>query len=1447
MNYAASIAQQCFSSPRHPHARAAVLADLFNDLEMFVQLEQRIAALPNERLRGAAFEVFAEAWLATQRLSQARNIWPADSVPSEIQSILRLPLKDMGVDGVFDTRLDEYICYQAKFRTGRPSLAWGEIATFFGLADFAAERLLFTNCDDVSEIAEQRRDVVFVRGSDLDRLTPEDFRAISEWIAGAAAAIPKKTPKPHQEKAIKHILRAFETKPRVTALMACGTGKTLVALWAAERLQARSVLVLVPSLALVRQVLHEWLHETNWSEIEYLCVCSDESVDRGNDELVVRPSDVDFKVTTQSSVVREFLVRESSAVRVVFSTYQSSPVVAAASEGLPPFDFAVFDEAHKTAGREGARFAFALSDGRLGINRRLFMTATPRHYDVEVRDKAGDAKLVYSMDDPEVYGSVAHRISFSEAANLGVISDYKVVISVVTSEMVTNELLRRGTVLVSGEEIKAAQVANQIALRRAVEEYGVRKIFTFHSRLSAAESFTSDRAEGIRQHVPGFAFFFVKGLMPAAYRDKLLREFSTLPRAIMSNARCLTEGVDLPAVDMVAFFSPKRSLVDIVQATGRAMRRAPGKAFGYVLVPLYVEHTQGETVDQAVHRRKFDEVMRVLQSLKEHDDLLAQIVSDMRIERGRTGGYDDARFRERVELLGPTLSLETLRRSITTACIDALGETWFERYGELAAYKEESGHCDIPKRSTGKLKKLANWIVQQRVSRNDGTLTREKIELLDRLGFKWSPYGHRWRENYLALIQFKQRFGDCRVPQEWKENRKLATWVCTQRLRRKAGALSDDRIRALDKLGFDWHVDVGTWEQRFAELCAFKQRFKNTRVNVKWSENPQLGAWVVSQRYRRRRGKLRTDYEQRLNEIGFEWDVLGPDLVRWEKMFNRLLEFRDQKFRFVSRDNTPLAEWMQRQRRLHRRGKLSSDLEARLTAIGFPWVANPSKTWDEMLGELALHRKATGSCEFSTGLTITCGLKRWCTIQRKLHAAGQLTADQTEKLNVLGFVWNHRKVAQHSAGEKPLHESSTWDTMLRELVEYFKIHGNFNVPQVWRPKPALGRWVAGQRSAWRQGQLSKDRQRSLEAIGFDWRVHDATWEDTFERAREFFTTFRRGKSAAKIPRELRNWMITQRLQKRNGKLDAERESRLSEAGFDWNPHQSRWQQFYDSLEDFYHIHRHCRVPADWPENPSLAHWVAGQRASKRAGKLSADRVRALERLGFAWAIEHSSKRGLYSGSSLADWEETFSKVREFKQVNGHFAFPQKTLLADWAIKQRILRRNKELDPARERALNEIGFDWDPINNRWERMFNELLEFKRRYGHVNVPQKSRQYPKLAAWVAKQRFDKKKNRRILATRAHRLDELGFTWAFSPPASWEQRFSELLAYRQEQGNCNVPQHWAPNKQLGKWVNTQRTAYKRGKISPEKQKLLEEIGFAWRLAPTNKRLVPPSASIAA
>ena len=329
-------------------------------------------------------------------------------------------------------------------------------------------------------------------------------------------------------------------------------------------MSAPRILVLLPSLALLRQTLHEWLRETHLPSLAYLCVCSDPTVKEGIDALATQQSDLDFQVSTDTASVRRFLDAPFAGVKMIFSTYQSASVVGAAMQPGEAFDFAVFDEAHKTAGREGRNFALALDDKNLSIHKRLFLTATPRHYNPQKRDKEGEAQLVFSMDNPEVYGTQIYRLTFAEAARRGIICGYKVIISVITSEMVTNELLSHGEVLVNGDAVRARQVANQIALSDAIEKYGASKVFTFHKTVKSAASFVANGSEGVRTHLPDFKTFHVNGSMPTASREREMRDFRAAARAVISNARCLTEGVDVPAVDMVAFLSPRRSLVDIL-------------------------------------------------------------------------------------------------------------------------------------------------------------------------------------------------------------------------------------------------------------------------------------------------------------------------------------------------------------------------------------------------------------------------------------------------------------------------------------------------------------------------------------------------------------------------------------------------------------------------------------------------------------------------------------------------------------------------------------------------------------------------------------------------------------------------------------------------------------------------------------------------------------------
>jgi superfamily II DNA or RNA helicase len=790
--------------------------------------------------------------------------------------------------------------------------------------------------------------------------------------------------------------------------MACGTGKTLVTLWTAEQLGSKKILVLLPSLALLRQTLHEWLKETSLDPLAYLCVCSDPSVKGDADAISTAQSDLDFEVSTDSTTVRRFLDAPFNGTKIVFSTYQSASVVGEALKTGESFDLGIFDEAHKMAGREGRNYGYALEDRNIPITKRLFVTATPRHYNPSKQTKEGEASLAFSMDDPKLYGEQAYVLTFSKAAELGIICGYKVIISVITSDQVNDEVLSKGLVRVEGDEVVARQVANQIALRDAVAQYGVGKVFTFHSTVKSAASFVADGNEGVLTHLPEFEAYHVSGAMPTAHRERLLTDFKRSERALMSNARCLTEGVDVPAVDMVAFLSPKKSKVDIVQAIGRAMRKSKGKETGYVLIPLYLEQKAGESLEEAVARTNFEEVWDILQSLKEQDEVLADLIRDMAEAKGRGKGEKENPLAERIDFVGPVLSLETLRDSITARTLERLESSWDVNLGKLVKFKEEHGHCRVPL-SFKEDPTLARWVGSQRIFYSKGKLSLDRIARLKNLDFEWDPYASDWEFNFSKLQTFKTENSHCRVSYGYAADIQLSRWVATQRRFYSKGKLSSDRIARLEALGFQWGVPYLDWDQSYSKLEDFKNKYGHCRVSQSYKiDDFPLGWWVTSQRracHNKNRKKLSPDRIMRLESLGFEWDPFASD---WELNFAKLQEFKAANGHcriFKSfKDDPSLGLWVGTQRRFYSNGRLSQDRIARLEAIGFEWDPYASD-WELNFSKLEVFKKTTGHCRVPWQYKADVQLGRWVQVQRRGFSKRKLSQDRIARLEAIGFEW----------------------------------------------------------------------------------------------------------------------------------------------------------------------------------------------------------------------------------------------------------------------------------------------------------------------------------------------------------------------------------------------------------------------------------------------------------
>jgi len=1161
---------------RHRAASHSVASGIFDGLKCFSDFEARISALASNKERGDAFEVFAEAYLVTQKINEASDVWPFESIPLEQRQLLSLDTgRDMGVDGTYQTHDGELRAYQVKFRRNRSALTWDELSTFMGLTDQVSQRVLFTNCEALPSLMRDRSGFVAIRGSDLDRLAQEDFDAMRLWLQGDGVCLPRKQPLPHQNEALTAISAELNSSDRATIVMACGTGKSLVALWAAEQRSIRTLLVLLPSLALVRQLLHEWLRQTSWDALTFQCVCSDPTVAKDADDLIVHQADLDFPVTTESSSVRHFLAKPFNGVKVVFSTYQSAHVVA---EGLPidpdglpiSFDFGVFDEAHKTAGREGRNLCFALDDANLPIRKRLFFTATPRHYNPHRRDTEDEAQVVYSMDNISIYGTHAYSLTFGEAARRKLICNYKVIISTITSDKVTDALLSRGEVIVNGDAVRARQVANQIALCEAVEKYGIKKIFTFHKTVKSAASFVADGSEGIRTHLTDFDTFHVNGGMPTARRDRVMYAFRGASQAVISNARCLTEGVDVPAVDMVAFLSPRRSRVDIVQATGRAMRLADGKVTGYVLVPLYVEISTGESVEAAVSRANFDEVWDVLQSLQEQDDVLAEFIRHVGEQKGRGKGFDDSGFTERIAFDGECLSLAKLKTAVATRCVEELYSSWDVSFGKLRDFKERFGHCNV---ATGweEDSSLSYWVSTQRHRKQSGSLSVERIASLNSIGFVWDFREQKtdatWMKWYAELQLYVLKNGHPNVPRR-DLNTKLASWVWIQRLRRnktygKAERLTTEQVELLDRLSFSWDPRDSIWKVQLEKLREFKKVFGHCDIELEKDCDIDLSRWLQVQRSAKNKGELPADREKVLSELGVNWVGNAVLDKNWKEMYRLLLEYHaehgnsDVPHRYIK--NTRLASWVNSQRARFTKKCLSDERVALLVAIDFTWKHRERGVWEDRLAEVVAYKEKHGHCNIPLNGKENPKLSRFVNQTRVQRNRGALSAERIAKLDAIGFVWSGDTVV----GENGL--SELWKKRYDELLQYKQAHHNSNVSRSNLEYPGLGTWVGRQRLKRTEGTLHPERFRLLSEAGFEWS---------------------RGKGASP-----------------------------DKAGTE-----ESWNSRYDELMRYREAHQNCNVSTHDREYRELGIWVSTQRQVKKAGKLRPERIRLLDAIGFEWVI-----------------------------------------------------------------------------------------------------------------------------------------------------------------------------------------------------------------------------------
>ena len=775
------------------------------------------------------------------------------------------------------------------------------------------------------------------------------------------------------------------------------------------------------------------------------------------------------------------------------------------------------------------------------------------------------------MDDESVFGPVLHRLTFGEAIERDLLSDYQVVVVGVDNATYRAWAERGEFVSPDGEKVTDARsLAGQIALVKAMRKYNLRRVISFHGRVIAARKFSEDvpyvSAWMPARLRPRRAIWseHVSGAMSSGHRDRVLlrfRNFAPDEIGLLSNARCLGEGVDVPSLDGVAFIDPRRSTIDIIQAVGRAIRKATGKTLGTIILPVFL--ADDEDPDRALDESVFKHVWDVVKALRAHDEMLGEELDELRRRLGTRRWGPGRPGKIKLDVPVGRVGTEFVR-AFNVRLVEQSTASWEFWYGLLQRFVVREGHALVPKTHREDGYALGAWSGVQRQAYRKGTLDPERRMRLEKLpGWTWEVPETAWKAGFATLQRFVAREGHARVPQGLREDGfVLGRWVSHQRALRRWGQLSDEHARRLELLpGWVWDPFKADWEDGYARVLVFVEREGHTRVPKDWHEDGfALGQWVQRQRANIRHDNLERDARSRLESLP-GWTSHTRESA-WDRGYGRLADFirrtGDSRVPYEYRDDDgfKLGQWVQNQRArgphaARRRGALSDDRIRWLESL-------PDWTWHP-------------------------------------------TED-------------------------------AWEEGYARLKEFVGREGHARVPQrLMQDGFLLGAWVNAQRNAYTRRTLDPKRRARLEGLpGWAWDTHEAAWEDGYSRLRVFAA--REGHT--RVPRGFRDedgfklglWVQNNRARGHRGTLSTERVHRLeSVAGWTWDTQEAAWEDAYARLRAFVSREGHCRVPRGYRDDDgfNLGQWVHNQRARGRRGELSDERARLLDSLPrWTWNTQH---------------------------------------------------------------------------------------------------------------------------------------------------------------------------------------------------------------------------------
>jgi hypothetical protein len=588
--------------------------------------------------------------------------------------------------------------------------------------------------------------------------------------------------------------------------------------------------------------------------------------------------------------------------------------------------------------------------------------------------------------------------------------------------------------------------------------------------------------------------------------------------------------------------------------------------------------------------------------------------------------------------------------------------------------------------------------------------------------------------------------------------------------------------------------DSKVWKENFRKLKAYHQKYGSFNVSGE-SKEKLLARWVEN--IRRNPERLPANAYKALTKLGFQFQISND----WNTMFGKLESFyRKHGHTYVPSNEhalEPLFDWTAKQRLS--RSLLTAAQIQKLDSVQFDWETRTPKDiqWNEMYRELIDFKKKYGHTKVPQDFPENRTLGSWVSRQRSSKTRNILSAERIKLLQQIGFLWKE-DIAK-------LRED-LWDTRYKELVQYKKSNGHIDRIQVRKDYFQLGLWVETQIKS--KDKLSAQRRKKLDAIGFIWHKEDFAeqrWQEMYTRLKAY--KLKHGHCQVKQRDDFKLAVWLQRNKRDKNIISSDKRKKLEQLGVKW-PHelfQETWENMYRALKNFKTEHKHLVVPRN---EARLYEWIQTQKRLKAENRLNKMREQKLTALGFIWKGEAAAQK-------LKAWDVMYTRFAAFQKKHGaryHIKLKEHAELDEWVRLQ--LHSKGKLSAYKKEKLNAIHFLWDRSGHywdeRWERMYEALVVFKRKHGHCDVPQKYPPDQSLASWVNGQRMKK-----LSPEKKKKLMALGFSWKNEiSEKRWMQRVEEFLQYKKMKKP--VPHHTP----LYSWIYQQRKNFK--KLTSEKKAIL-------------------------